>query len=365
MKVLFFTTAIEHTTFRKTARMLEKEGVEVHIIGFTRNNYPYIEDGLSVQSLGQLNHGNYIKRLFTLLRFIKTLRKEALNYDIVYTFTADTLFISLLALSFMRKEFVYQIQDIRPIYFGNSFKSKVARVFEKSLMKRIKLLVVSSINFYEGFFKVKYDFPKNKVLVIENKLEKTPNVLQTKKTINSKITIGYFGVMRCQRSWLILKKLMDNHKSRFNLYMRGKTIAIPNLEEVLENTTNIEYDGMYKSPNDLRELYSRVDIVWAAYPFSVNNKEGNWKYARTIRFYEACAFGKPVIVQKGTPQAKEVEKHKIGIVIDMNSIKDTVDILSSITFDLIDEWKINISKLPISYYIHQDEYSILLAKIKE
>lgn len=362
--ILIFTTAIEHTTFRKTARMLTAAGAKVHVMGFTRNNYPFIDDGLSTESLGALEHGNYLKRLFVLLGFMLKLRSRAKNYDIVYTFTLDTLFISSIALAFMGIKFVYQIQDIRPVFFKNSLKGKVIRMLESGLLRKIKLLVVSSGDFYEGFYKKQYNFPENKVVVIENKLECLPTKTESKKRENSSIVIGYFGVMRCLRSWEILKSASTNKVNSIDVYLRGKNVAVPDLGAQCQFLSNVKYEGEYSSPQDLNMIYSKVDIVWAAYPYSETD-DGNWRYARTIRFYEACAFRKPVIVQKGTPQAEDVEKYNIGLVIDMKDVEATAETLISLTAEQLTRWRDNISKMPISYYLHQEEYVLLLDRIKK
>lgn len=366
MTILFFTTALEHTTFQKTAKMLQKEGVQVKMLGFNRNNSPALEKNeLNVESFGSITHGNYFSRALRLIKVIPSLIRNSKNADVIYNFTLDTLIISRLFLPFKRKKWVYHIQDIRSIYFGDSIKNIFFRFLEKYYINRVDVVVVSSFDYYSGFFKKRYNLLEDKVHIIENKL--TPSIFANKtkfKLVKNKITIGYFGVLRCKRSWSVLIKLANEFKNEYDIYLRGKSIVINNIENEIIDMKNIIYDGMYRSPEDLNEIYSKVNIVWAAYPYSAKS-DGNWKYARTIRFYEACAFGKPVIVQKGTPQAKEVEKYKIGIVIDMKYIQDTVNVLSVITFEQISEWSANIKKLPYSYYIHKNEYSELLRKIKQ
>src|SRR5690554_6983400 len=110
-RILFFTTAIEHTTFRKTAKMLQEEGAKVHIIGFTRNNFPQGTDDISIESLGVLSHGNYISRIFRLFKFLFILRKRARDYDVIYNFTLDTLIISKIALLFRSEEHTSELQS--------------------------------------------------------------------------------------------------------------------------------------------------------------------------------------------------------------------------------------------------------------
>src|SRR5690606_38682052 len=364
LKILFFTTALEHTTFRKTAQMLKRTGAYVQVVGFTRNNFPEGDSDLNVESLGNITHGSYFKRIMKLIRLLPFIREKAKDFDVIYTFTLDTLIICKLALLFKKKTWVYQIQDIRPIYFGDSIKNKLARYIEAKFVRKIDLLVVSSENYYTGYYKPFYKVDEQKVVVIENKIIKdTINPLPDSLTDDSKLTIGYFGVMRCVRSWEILKSFVSVNPERFELYLRGKPAAIDGIENQISSFDNIRYGGVYKSPDQLNDLYNRVDIVWAAYPFS-ELKEGNWKYARTIRFYEACAFGKPVIVQKGTPQATDVERYDLGLVVDMGDVQGTKDVLSSLNRNQLANWKRNIEKLDSSFYTHADEYSHLLTKIR-
>src|SRR5690554_2128060 len=366
-RILFFTTAIEHTTFRKTAKMLQEEGAKVHIIGFTRNNFPQGTDDISIESLGVLSHGNYISRIFRLFKFLFILRKRARDYDVIYNFTLDTLIISKIALLFCDKKWIYQIQDIRSIYFGNSLKSKIARFLEGFFIKRIDLLVVSSYNYYSEHYKKIYNIDSDKVIVIENKLvigSVFPKPIDNKSDRDNIITIGYFGVMRCKRSWEILKMLAEKHIDRIQLYLRGKPVAMPLIQQEIIDISNINYGGLYKSPDDLNELYNSVDIVWACYPYSRNRKEGNWKLARTIRFYEALAFGKPVIVQQGTPQAEDVINYNIGLVVDMGNIPQTLKQLESIKESDLKIWEDNIDKLNPSLYYYTNEYKELLNQIE-
>src|SRR5690606_16074860 len=97
-------------------------------------------------------------------------------------------------------------------------------------------------------------------------------------------------------------------------------------------------------------------------PYSTEN-EGNWKFARTIRFYESLAFRRPVIVQKGTPQERDVVEYDIGLVIDMNSVDTVLHQLSSITQNDLERWRDNIAKLNSSVYYYTDEYKQLFDKI--
>lgn len=362
LKILFFTTATEHTTFRKTAKMLAKEGAEVKIIGFTRNNFPEGSDSVPTEILGTISHGNYFVRSINLFKSIAELRKQSSDFDVVYCFALDTLIIAKTALILKRKPIVYQVQDIKKQLIGNTISARIYRLVERLMMKNIAQLVVSSEDYYTNYFAKYHNFSEGLTTVIENKLIEEPitTIATNNSNLNDKIKIGYFGVMRCKRSWEILKNTIQKGGNHYSLYLRGKPNAIPNILEEIEKDKDkqIYFGGPYSSPDDLNSLYERVDIVWAAYPYNYG-KEGNWQMARTIRFYEACAFGRPVLVQKGTPHAKDVSSFEIGKVIDMSDINTAVEEVLSITPADINKWKENLLKLDRSMFVHTDEYENL------
>jgi|SRR5690554_4238363 len=364
--ILVFTTAIEHTTHRKAAILLANEGANVSLAGFTRNNFPASKiENIAVYQLGTISHGSYLTRIMKAFKSLHKIRDLAKEQEVIYCFTLDGLIISSLALFFIKKKWVYQVQDIRPIYFGNGLKNKLARFLEKWMLKKVDLLVVSSKEYYTGHFKPLYNFDDEKVRVIENKLPRD-FVVKSEQTKEKRkvLVIGYFGVLRCLRSWEILYQLARNAPNDINLLLRGKPDAMPNLDEQIIGDKNITYGGLYKSPDDLHSLYSAVDIVWACYPYS-EERYGNWKLARTIRFYEALAYAKPVIVQKGTAQEKDVLKYNIGLVIDMSAPDTVLESLQAITSDMLDDWKRNIAELPRNYLFHNDEHQKLLKAINE
>jgi len=368
LRILFFTTATEHTTFRKTARMLAKEGAYVKIIGFTRNNFPAGSDAVPTEILGTISHGNYFRRFINLFKSISKLREYAKNYDIVHCFALDTLIIANIALAFQKKKIVYQVQDIKRQLIGNSIKPRLYRFIERLLLKNIVQLIVSSEDYHTHYFAKYHNFPSKLTTVIENKLETEPISTLDDSTQNSSlnkhIRLGYFGVMRCVRSWEILKKSIQKSQGVFSLYLRGKPNAMPNLSNEIISEKFISFGGPYRSPDDLKLIYESVDLVWAAYPYGFG-KEGNWQMARTIRFYEACAYGRPVLVQKGTPHALIVSELDIGKVIDMKNINMAIDQILSINPEDIKTWEKNLLKIDRRLFIHTDEFKKLYQTLFE
>lgn len=368
LRVLFFTSAVEHRTFRKTVKMLSEVGIKAHYIGFTRYNYPCPNDGLETTILGKVQHRNYIKRFFLVFGQLPRVRRKAKKNDLVYCFSLDALILASLATVGTRIPIVYQVQDIRPILVGRKIKNRLSRLLEKLALGRVKHVVLSSRAFYESHFQVHYGLSEDWISVIENKIENDPNppVIPVKNITSwhtSPIRIGYFGMLRCSRSWEILKSAVDSAEGRLELIVRGKPVGLKTFDTDVSSSNRIFYGGPYRSPDELDNLYQRVDLVWSAYPYG-KGEQGNWQWARTVRFYEAGAFGKPMISQAETQDAYVISQYGIGLNIDMADPQGVIERLLSISHEELSEWSRNLLNTPRSLFIHtEEEYRELKEKL--
>lgn len=364
IRILFLTTAVGHATFRKTARMIARSSREVSMLGFSRNNYPCGNDDIPTTTLGAVSHRNYFLRLVTFIRSVFIVRQTAQKYNVIYCFGLDALLLSYISLIFESPVRVYQVQDIRAQVIGRSFKARLLRSLESFLIKRVDVLVVSSRSYYECHFKRYYNFPEKSTFVLENKLESspelnTPVLSRFDGAQSSIINVGYFGVLRCPTSLKVLTNVAKYGAGRFRVLLRGK-IAVDDFEE---SNPNISFQGGYKAPDELPSMYGGMDLIWAAYPYG-HNREGNWQWARTVRFYESCAYGIPVVVQAGTVDAEFVQKYDIGLVVDMADPKSVVARIQSISLDLLKMWRVNLAKLPKSHFVYQGEHEQLLEHVR-
>lgn len=366
--ILFFTTALEHRTFRKTVKMLSEVGVRARYVGFTRYNYPCAEDGLETVILGQVKQGNYANRFFFALSRLVLVRREAKKNDLMYCFALDSLVLAHLATVGMRIPIAYQVQDIRPILVGSKIKNRLSRFLEKLALGRVKHVVLSSYAYYQNHFKIHYDLSEQSISVIENKLENDPDPVASPGTKISlrnptPIRIGYFGMLRCSRSWEILKSAVDRAEGRLELIVRGKPVGLETFDTDVSSSNRIFYGGSYRSPDELADLYEAVDLVWTAYPYGMA-KAGNWQWARTVRFYEAGAFGKPMISQVETQDAYVISQYGIGMNIDMAHPQVAIKRLLSISHGELSEWSRNLLNTPRALFIHtEEEYRELKEKL--
>jgi glycosyltransferase involved in cell wall biosynthesis len=158
---------------------------------------------------------------------------------------------------------------------------------------------------------IKYEkFLKNKIIVVENKL--LPNI---EATINdyrinnhvmtlpsSKIKIGLIGSLMFKES---LKKIRDFiiKNKNFELHIYGD-----GLYGMFNDIENVFYHGRFKSPEDLSDIYSNIDINVILYDTTNNNV----KLALPNKLYESIAFLKPIICSDNVALSEIVVRDGIG-----------------------------------------------------
>lgn len=362
--VLFLTPVLSQPRFHKRIRGLAAHGIKPVILSFQRD---YYEGDVAAGTilLGRVDHGSYLRRLGPLLRAMSAVRSRAVSADAVYAFGLDMLLLSWLALLGTKRStsLVYEVADIRGVLLGGGVFSRSLRTLERFLLSYTDLLVVTSPDYLDKYYRHILRAPLPKSLVVENKLEPMPELNETPCPVTAKafgganiITIGYFGLIRCKKSVEFLRRLVDRYPCKYRIIIRGTEFGIGDPFAALVGSSSVEYGGAFRSPKDLREMYSGVDIVWAAHDPSSQNQV----WARKNRFYEACFFGKPMIGQEGTADGSQIEGLGLGLTIDLNDDERSFDLLASIDEEDLKRWTANAMALPSTLYTYTDEHMQIL-----
>ncbi len=358
-RVLFLLPVVTHVRYRKRMEALTTLNLDIEVLAFERPYYPG-KPKINYISLGSISHNNYLKRILPFLKALPKIWRHARKTDVVYCFGLDMLLLAWLVKMLLGKPvtLLYEVGDIREVLLGTKLKSKLARALETFLVKRIDRLILTSEAYYEHFYKgilklsVAYQ-------VIENKLEL--GFIEKQALLPPSYRLGYFGVLRCPRSWEIMNQLA---KGGMSIYIRGfprspLTLNEDNLSSAADNQENLSYGGTYLAPDELTSIYEQVELVWACYPFEENRPVANWKWARTNRFYESCFFKKAMICQAGTEDARVVEALNIGLAVDLSKPEEVIKTLQTISPEQIRIWTENLENLPESIYMYSDEHEVL------
>jgi len=367
MKIVFLLPVSSDARYRKRIEALQKLGVDPQVLAFERDYYPGKPWPREYETLGKLQHGHYWKRLIPLLKAVPKVRAAVKEADAIYTFGLDVLLLGWLANCTLgeRKcqKIVYEVGDLGVLSRDGLFYHGL-RLLERYLLQKVSLLVVTSEAYIEEYYRGVQGLTDLHYQVIENKIDASivpqPQVKSIHNKRDESLRIGYFGVIRCHRSWEALKKAAIKGNGRIRVYVRGIPMGLKSFEKDVQNTPYVEYGGPYISPDDLPAMYGQVDIVWIAHFMSKTSLLWN----RANRFYEACFFQKPMIAQLGTQDGQIVKDRGLGICIDLRDIGGTVDRILSITKVKINQWERNIAHLPAHIYTYTDEHKKLLRFIE-
>lgn len=373
MKIVFITPV--HGDARHTIRLegLGAYDIESEVLSFEREYYKAKDNNFSFVSLGKIKQGNYIARFYRYLRALSLIRKHALSVDIVYAFGIDLGLLGIVACLGMsaRPVIVSDVMDIRKVLLSKTWAGKIARVMQKYTVRRIDLMVVTSAAYISEYYANIAGVLPRKHLVIENKIlskQFLSSKMQESATFEKlptrcALVIGYFGVLRCARSLEVLLAFASQGQGQVKVILRGILMDTENFRSRIASNPYVDYSGEYLYPDDMRGMYSSIDLIWACYPYSEVDPE-NWRWARTNRFYEGCFFDCPVIVALGTQDAKEVLHLAIGLVIDLSDTHKCIETLANILKENITLWTSNMRLLPANYYEYSSEYADLVEQLE-
>ena len=341
-----------HPRDSKRIKMLLDAGFLVEAIGFSRNSHIGRNPDCNVDVIGKISDGNYFRRTLILLASLKKLKLRLRECEITYVSGFDMLFLTVLVKKLFKLRFsiVYEIGDIRDIQTKPSILGRATRWLDRLMIKQVDLVVATSVGYVKGYYS-KWLGENPKYHIIENKLEfkseDQKNIYPIVK--KAKITIGYFGVLRCSRSIEILCMLAKSQPENFEVMIAG-VFQDQSFMRLISNVTNIKYFGTYESPNDLHMLYSKVDVVWACYPFP-NDVDQNWKWARTNRFYESCYYSTPMIFLKGSGDENSILKYEIGMPIQNHNDDIVLDQFSHLNWANIEKWHKAFKDVPEAVFL--------------
>ena len=366
LQILFLLPVRTQPRYKKRIRALNNYCSENSALYFERDYFKGGSLPCSSECIGNMKHGNYFQRLLVLLKSIKILRERAKPYSTVYAFNLDMAILASVSLFARKTQIVYEVADIRPVMVKKGLLSTAFRVLERLLLKRVNLLVVTSSRYVSGYFKPVQRISKDlRHLVIENKLDFPAKLInRDSEQKKATITIGYFGLLRCGRSWEVLKRVVEQSQGSIEVIVRGRPMSPTSIEEECKDIPGIRYEGEYNWPEDLAHMYGQVDIVWACYPYG-EETPGNWQWARTNRFYESSYYKKPMVVLKDSEDARAVSELRIGMEIDLSDEYVAASTLvERLTQETISGYTEALNQVEEDIYLITDEHEDLIKELE-
>jgi hypothetical protein len=217
---------------------------------------------------------------------------------------------------------VYECLDLHRLLLSGSPLGRILRVLERWLMRRARLLVVSSPAFISRYYAPKQGVGSTwnqPVIIVENKvveLDASREGMQAdvEPPLGPPWRIGWYGMIRCQRSLDILCGLANRFPGLVEVVIRGRParVAFRNFDEQIAQSPGVCFGGPYR-PAELSSLYGGVHFNWAIDYF----EEGaNSALLLPNRIYEGGPYGAVPIALARTETGRWLNQRGIGVLFD-------------------------------------------------
>lgn len=371
MDILFLLQVIGHPRDSKRITHLQSFGHNVFALAFSRQTKAFRKLTCNYEYIGTISNREYLKRILVFLFALPRIRAQARHYDLIYASGQDVGLLALLACISLNKPIGLEVGDLTKIQTARSMLGFVIRRLDSLTCIHYKFIVVISESFRDVYYKqwlgIKSCFIviANKPLFLDNtstiRLEK-PKSYHALMKQDSRIRIGYFGLIRDHWSLSVLDTLANLYGSRFSVYIAGSPSDSVTETDLFERYNNVCYLGPYSNPEDLDCLYTGIDLVWACYP-PLRTEDWNMRWGRPNRFYESCIFRKPCIGRHATLYGNDIEQFNIGLTLEASSILEAVNVLAKVSREQVVLWTESYTRLPSSFTTSKEEVASLAALV--
>lgn len=342
-------------TAAKRIDMLQRAGFECESLAFDRNRSTGRLPDCPIELLGPVADGRYFRRSCAMLRALPRVRAALWRSDLVYAFGPDTALVALAAGAALDVPIVLEIGDIREIQVAGGVKGAAFRTLDRFLTGSCRLLVLTSDSYLAYYRRqLGVTIPH---MVVENKADapftasvraRGPDPLARAPLAGRPLRIGCFGLFRDEWQLRMLDALTRSDPRRFSVVLAGRPSVPVDAQEFhrrVESNPCIEFRGSYRHPDDLPALHRDVDVIVTG-----NAPEAPHGWSRTNRFYDACLFGKPLIVRAGAGDADVVRRHDVGLIVRAEDVHEAAAEIGDVGAAQWERWRAKAVVLPPEVY---------------
>jgi len=333
MRIAYFAHELADAAVQKRIRMLTLAGDTVTLLGFERDRGGAngAHDGIV---LGRTQNRKLAQRGLAVIGALPrawAVRAKWRDADTIVARNLEMLALVTLLTLFMRKRprIAYECLDIHAAMLARGPVNTLVRAAERFCLKRTALIVTSSPAFERCYFRAIQHFG-GKVLIVENKVL-GGEAAQTQPVEQEPWVIAWCGVLRCKRSFDLLRRTAaaQNGRVRIELWGSPAPDQIPDFHEAVAATPNMAFHGRY-APDALASIYAGAHFSWAIDFYEAG---GNSDWLLPNRLYESLCFGAVPIAVAGVETARWLEAHSVGAVIAAPIEDNLPAFLSALTPD--------------------------------
>lgn len=344
-QMLYLVPNLADPATGRRVSMLRAGGAQVTLAGFRRSEDPVSEiAGIAPIDLGTTHDGKFLQRVAAVVGANLSVSSKFRNVRKPDVIVARNLEMLALAQRLNTRfggsiPIAYECLDIHRLMLRDDSVGTAMRAAEQRLSRNVEMLITSSPAFLREYFEPRghVDAP---VMLLENKvLELAPRGLPAAaaKAPGEPWRIGWFGALRCRRSLGLLSAFTRAMDGRFEVVMRGLPAysEFEDFDAQVSQEPFIRYEGPYRNPDDLADIYGEVDFSWAI-DFFEEGQNSTWLLPN--RLYEGCRHGAVPIALGDTETGRFLKARGMGLLLGKGALDDLAGLLENMNpASLIDQ----------------------------
>lgn len=326
LKLAYFVHDLADPAVTRRVRMLRAGGADPVVLGFRRTDTaPEAVAGSPAVDLGRTYDARLGHRArATALAALGSGRWRRLLADseAILARTLEMLAVADAARRTcgVRAGLTYECLDIHRLMLGQGVKSKAMRAVERALMRRARLLVVSSPAFLDHYFRPLQGVGRNlalDTLLVENKVLELGGPAGTKRPMRAPgppWRIGWMGAIRCARSLDILSRLAARRPDLVEVRIHGRPAytEFADFDAQVADAPGVRFAGPYTA-QDLPAIYGDVHFSWAI-DYMEEGLNSSWLLPN--RIYESGRYGAVPIALAGVQTGRWLAERGFGMRIE-------------------------------------------------
>ena len=320
MKIGYVVHDVNDAAVARRLQMLRAAGADPVLIGFRRRDRRTEQvEGVPVIDLGETRDAAFAQRAIAVARKLALpgrILAAARGCDVIIGRNLESLALA----ARMRRaapgaRLIYECLDIHRLLLGTSRPARLIQSIEAALLRRVDLVLTSSPAFARDYFSTRPTLTAP-IMLVENKLLliDRPAPVPIAPPPGPPWTIGWFGMLRCARTFDELARLVERSAGRIRVEIAGRPspAVFADFEAMVGRVPGFNYHGPYR-PEALSGLYGRCHFAWAIDYF----EEGlNSKWLLPNRLYEAASHGVVPIALAGVETGRWLRQHDAGLTVD-------------------------------------------------
>ena len=350
-RIAYIVHDVNDAAVARRIAMMREGGLEVVLIGFRRDaRRPLEVAGAPVTDLGLTGDGRLARRIVSVVGILArpaALMRAVADCDVLVARNLESLALATRARRGRAGvRLVYECLDIHRMLLGSSIASRAIQRIERWLLSAIDLLIVSSPAFARAHFanrlptRVPVLLAENKVLALSGRLEPPAASPPAPPW-----TIGWFGNLRCRRTFDILRAVAAQGEGRVQILIAGRAspAEFDDFERQVADAPHCTYTGPY-SVSDLPRLYARCHFAWAIDYF----EEGlNSTWLLPNRLYEASSARVVPVALRAVETGQWLDRHDAGVQLgEGDPVAQMVELLGQLDRDGYSAMRAKVAAIP-------------------